>query len=62
MEIVVDNRDKNVKQLLSYLKGLSYIRLKKKKGYDPKFVKMVLDSAKNDKLHTIETESIWESI
>lgn len=60
----INDKNKEAKALLAYLKKLSYVEVEEKEegGYNPEFVKKVMDSHKNDKRITIEADKLWESI
>ena len=58
----IDTRSNTAKILLNYLKSLPFVKIEEQEEYDPKFVKKILDSDKNDKRTRIKSKSIWDSI
>lgn len=60
----IDDKNKEAKALLEYLKKLSYVEVKNEdtEEYSPEFVKKVLDSHRNDKRITVDTDKLWQSI
>lgn len=65
--IIIDSSDSiTTKKIKDFLKGLNVtFKTKKKKPYDPAFVKMILEraeSAKNGNTITIDPKDIWGSL
>ena len=58
----IDTRSNTAKILLNYLKSLPFVKVEEQSEYNPKFVKKILDSDKNDKRTRITTKSVWDSI
>jgi hypothetical protein len=58
----IDTRSNTAKILLNYLKSLPFVKVEEQADYDPKFVKKILDSDKNDKRTRIKTKSVWDAI
>lgn len=63
--VEIDSRSKAAKQLIEYLKTLSFAKVEEKTHYDPKFVKKVKESKKQieqGEYTVIDTDDVWGSL